>query len=72
MRAYELPVKVTPEGELDIPPAFLRSLPRGEVVRLIVLVSEADQEEQDAWARMTADEFLAGYDEADAVYDKVS
>jgi hypothetical protein len=71
MKAYELPVKVTSEGKLDIPPAFSEMLPRGQVVRVIVLVSEpSDIYEQADWSRLTAEQFLAGYIEADAIYDK--
>lgn len=71
MKAYELPVKVTSEGKLDIPPTFSEMLPRGQVVRLIVLVSEpSDVHEPADWSRLTAEQFLAGYAEADAIYDK--
>ncbi len=71
MKAYELPVKVTSEGKLDIPSAFADMLPRDQFVRVIILVSEpSDTHEQMEWTRLTAEQFLAGYSEADAVYDK--
>jgi hypothetical protein len=40
-------------------------------VRVIVLICEpanAHYEEQ-AWARLTAEQFLAGYNDTDAIYD---
>jgi len=71
MKAYELPVKVTSEGKLDIPPAFAEMLPRGQTVRVIVLVSEpSDAHEQTDWSRLTAEQFFAGYSEADAICDQ--
>ena len=72
MRAYEFPVKVTPEGALELPDSLSRLLPGNQVVRVIILVSEpADIEEPMAWSRLTAEQFLTGYSEADAIYDKV-
>jgi hypothetical protein len=50
-------------------------LPTGQRVELIVLI-ESKREgvaetkaEYDAWVEVTAVQFLAGYDEADAIYD---
>lgn len=70
MKAYELPVKVTPDGNLDLPDALMKMLPRSQIVRVIILVNEPrDINEQSAWSRLTAEQFLAGYCEGDAVYD---
>jgi hypothetical protein len=39
---------------------------------MIILVPEpTDLEEQEAWSRLTAEQFLAGYSEADAIYDRI-
>lgn len=46
MKAYEMPAKITEDGKLDIPSLPLSSLPRGRTVRLIVLVSETEEEER--------------------------
>ena len=72
MKAYEFPIKVTPEGRLELPDALLKLLPSNQVVRVIILISEpTDMEEQAAWSRLTAEQFFAGYSEADAVYDRI-
>jgi hypothetical protein len=72
MKAYELPVKVTPEGELELPETLLALLPRDQIIRVIILIPEpTDSKEQDAWARLTAEQFLAGYSEADSIYDTI-
>jgi len=71
MRAYELPVKITPEGNIELPERLRRMLPAGRVARVIVLIPDpADADEQNAWERLTADQFCAGYVAADAVYDE--
>jgi hypothetical protein len=72
MKAYELPVKVTPEGELELPETLLALLPRDQIIRVIILIPElTDSKEQYAWARLTAEQFLAGYSEADSIYDTI-
>ena len=72
MRAYEYPVRVTSEGKLELPEALLKKLPPNQVVRIIVLLNESSEaEEQAAWSRLTAEQFFAGYSEADAAYDNI-
>ena len=71
MRAYELPAKLTPEGNIELPDAVRRLLPTSKAARVIVLTPEpVDAEEQSAWQRLTADQFCSGYAAADAVYDR--
>jgi hypothetical protein len=71
MKAYELPAKITPEGNLELPELVRRLLPAGRTARVIVLIPDpADAEEQNAWERLTADQFGSGYATADAVYDR--
>ena len=45
-------------------------LPRDQLMRVILLIPEpTDTEEQAAWTRLTAEQFFAGYGEADTIYD---
>jgi hypothetical protein len=72
MKAYEFPVRVTPGGTIELPDRLLELLPTDQSVRVIILVGEfEDLEEQAAWSRLTAEQFLAGYSAADAVYDRI-
>ena len=49
MKTYEIPIKVTKEGEIERLDALLELLPREQVVRVIILVPEpTDVEEQAA------------------------
>jgi hypothetical protein len=71
MRAYELPVVLTPDGKLELPEKLRKLLPREGTARMIVLVPDPDDaSENQAWAQLTADQFSAGYAAADAVYDR--
>ena len=72
MKAYEFPTKLTSDGKLELPDKLLELLPDNQIIRVIILISEpTDMEEQSAWSRLTAEQFLAGYSEADSVYDKI-
>lgn len=71
MKAYEFPVKVSLEGTLEIPAPVSELLPRGEIVRVILLVREPDEVyEQKEWSYLAAKEFLEGYAESDSIYDE--
>ena len=72
MKAYEFPSEVTPEEKLELPEAVMKRLPANQVVRVIILMREpTEEEDQEIWARLTAEQFLSGYSEADAVYDEI-
>lgn len=70
MKAYEVPVKVSADGQLELPGSVSRLLPVNQVVRLIILVDEPDNQADAEWARLTAEQFFAGYSEADSIYDE--
>ena len=73
MKAYEFQAKVMPDGKLDVPGALKEKLLHEPTVRVIVLINEpTDTYEQEAWSRLTAEQFFAGYSEADAIYNKLS
>lgn len=70
MRAYEFPLKVTEEGDLEIPDALRRLDLESREGRVIILIDESsDTEEQAIWHQLTQEEFLARYSETDAIYD---
>jgi len=72
VKAYEFPIKVMPEGTVQLPETLVALLPHGQVVRVIILVSEPeDLEEKAAWSRLATEQFLAGYSAADAIYDRI-
>jgi len=71
MKAYEIPMKVSIEGKLEIPDTILTLLPREQIVRVLILVPEATEQEENAtWSHLTTEQFFAGYGEVDSIYDK--
>ena len=79
MRAYEFPVKVTEEGNLELPERLADVLPRNQTVRVIVLVPEPEpydddltpEEEDRAWAQFGAQQLARFYGEEDEIYDRL-
>ncbi|MCL1463485.1 hypothetical protein [Argonema galeatum] len=77
MKAYEFPAKVTAEGKLELPDTLLKNLTPNQQIRIIVLVNEPvdkeDDEEKEAadWARLGTEQLFAGYSDEDAIYDKI-
>ena len=75
MKAYEFQTKVTSKGKLvvEVPDTFFEELQRMgmHIVRVIALIGEPTDAyyEEQAWACLTAEQFLAGYNDADAIYD---
>ena len=63
---------MTSDGKLEVPDAFCEEFRRMQEVRVIVLISEPmdAQYEEHAWARLTAEQFLDGYSDTDAIYDQ--
>lgn len=71
MQAYEFPTKINRDGRIDVPDDLKSVLPADRKVRVILLVDETT-DEQTEWNQLSAGQFLAGYDEADAIYDQHS
>jgi hypothetical protein len=70
MKAYEFAGEVLPDGQLKLPKSALTQLAGQHTVRVIVLVEDTPEPEEEAeWRTMAAEQFLAGYSEADAIYD---
>ena len=69
---YQVSLEVTDEGKLDLPQHFVTQLRPGYVVHITVVPNEQGKDvESREWADLTAQQFLAGYSDADAIYDKL-
>lgn len=69
MKAVEFTSEVSDRGQLQVPLEVARRLPQTGKVRVIVLFPSDDAHDAD-WARLTAEQFLAGYAPGDAMYDE--
>ncbi len=64
MKAFEVPVKLSKEGKLELPSELL-DLVRASKARILLLIDS----EEDEWARLSETQFAAGYTGADSIYD---
>ena len=72
MQVYEIPIDMTPEGKLELPRALMEKMKHGQSVRLIVLLDESENDDHDSdLARLAAERFFAGYNDADSIYDAI-
>lgn len=70
MKAYEFSAKIAPDGRIELPQSLLNALRAEQPVRVILLIEGSeDAAEENAWSRLSAEQFLAGYAEEDAIYD---
>jgi len=69
MKAYRFKPELTQSGDLKLPTELRAELAdkHGAVEAVIFFIH--DLREDGDWATLTGAEFLAGYDDADAVYD---
>ncbi len=70
MKAYEFAGEVMADGQLKLPESALAQLAGHHAVRVIVLMQDLPEgEEETEWQAIAAEQFLAGYSEADAIYN---
>jgi hypothetical protein len=70
MKAYEIPLRLDKNGNLNIPDKVMSLLKKDETIRTIFLIGE-DDDDENSWRMIVKDQFLKGYSESDAVYDKI-
>ena len=71
--AYQVSVEVKEEGKLELPQRLVERLQPGCLVHVTVVPIEMSglEIENLEWAKLTAEQFLPGYSDADAIYDKL-
>ena len=70
MKALEFKSQISADGTVTLPDEIRRMLSPGTPVRVLLLIPEEAREEA-AWQRLALEEFFAGYNEADAIYDEL-
>jgi hypothetical protein len=70
MRILEFQTQLNPDDTLTVPPGVAQQIHGKEPLRVVLLVPDAAEDQ--AWAGLTAQQFLNGYSEGDAIYDQLS
>ena len=68
MKTLEFETEVSEEHTLKIPPDLAQQVGVHQSVHVILLVGNGDDQD---WKRLTAEQFLKGYSDSDAIYDKL-
>jgi len=67
MKAYEYYGKILPDGHLSLPEDLKDKFKAESKIRVMLLLDEDEK----AWDQLTMSQFLKGYSERDAIYDKL-
>ena len=70
MKHFEFQTYVNDDETVKIPAEFAAQIERDRPVHVVVLVPDRSAGLQ--WAELTAEQFLQGYADTDAIYDDVS
>ena len=67
MKAYEYYGEILPDGHLSLPEDLKEKLKTDSRIRVMLLLDEDEK----AWGNLAMSQFLKGYSERDAIYDKL-
>jgi hypothetical protein len=70
MKVLEFQAQLNPDHTLTVPPSVAQQIQGQEAVRVVLLVHDKDDENQ-SWAAISTEQFLAGYSDGDAIYDQL-
>jgi len=67
MKALEFRSRINPDDSLQVPKEVAAQIPKDKAIQVIVVLPESTEDGE--WRRLTAEQFLLGYSEADGAYD---
>ena len=65
MKAFEFQIDPPADGSIPLPPEVASQVATASRVKVIVMLADDDDE---AWDRLTAEQFFRGYAPSDAIY----
>ncbi len=69
MKTLEFRASINQDQTLTIPPEVAAQIEGERPIRVILLITDSGEDE--AWLRLSADQFLKGYADSDAIYDEL-
>ena len=70
MKILEFQTHLNPDNTVKLPPEIAAQVQQESWMRVALLLPESDEDGD--WSHLTAKQFLKGYAESDAIYDKLS
>jgi hypothetical protein len=71
VKTVEFEASLGDDKTLQVPDDVAAQVPSDRPMRVILVLPDAGQADEAAWAHVTAEQFLSGYDDSDAIYDDV-
>lgn len=68
MAAVEFWARLSADATLAVPPEVAEQVPGERPVHVILLIPDSAEDKD--WAQLTAEAFLQGYADSDAIYDE--
>ncbi len=69
MQQFEFQTVLPEDATVTVPPEIALQVERNRPIRIVMLVPDPQEERE--WAELTASQFLHGYADQDAVYDRL-
>lgn len=69
MKVFEFWASINSDYTLSVPPEVATQIEKEQSVRVILLIPVSGEDRN--WAHLTAEQFLKGYNDSDAVYDQL-
>lgn len=69
MKVWEFQARLTPDQTLKVPEAVAREIAEEDALRVVLLLAQSPDNQD--WSKLTAEQFLRGYSEGDAIYDQL-
>jgi hypothetical protein len=70
MKILEFQTEIRTDDTVKVPPEISAQIQKDQPIRVILLISESTDDHQ--WANLTAEQFMKGYADSDAIYDQLS
>jgi hypothetical protein len=71
MKVLEFQAQLNLDHTLTVPPSVAEEIPGQEPVRVVLFVPDGNDDENQSWATLSTEQFLAGYSDGDAIYDQL-
>lgn len=69
VKAFEFQIEPPADGVIPLPPSIADEVAAASRVKVIVLLNN---DEEEAWQKLTTEQFFRGYAPSDAIYDDLS
>ena len=70
MKMLEFQTRINPDHTVKLPPEIAVESQPEQPVQIVVLIP--DPTEDPDWSQLTAEQFMKGYADSDAIYDELS